>query len=352
MNQLVLGGIKQLAQRVERNSVFTGGSLVIESITEGFVAPYYDVRTHRVFARKVGDWGHIWMSRDYGRTWQEFYTMREGYNFEQIFALSDGSYLVWTSGAGNVVARVSEDLKTWQWGMPSVLRLQPLSTTLGCAEHDGVIMFAEYETGSNPNQRIWRSTDAVNWEIAHEDTTIRHWHSLQVDPYTGHWWAISGDLDNQSKMIRSTDGGITWDVVGEGHSSYRAIGLVFGRDEILWASDRPEGAAIYRSKREPFSPELIQSIGGASYGQVRTLDGRALIIERMESGLGPEYAGVYLTDGSEVTQIMRTAVAPGRSTGGFSRITHMDNEGRVFIGMDNTLWGENIILCVRPPLGA
>jgi len=122
-----------------------------------------------------------------------------------------------------------------------------------------IIMFAEYTNSSATSARILKSTDkGLTWSVMLERTAnagvsgageIRHFHCCQVDPFTKHWWVSSGDTDSQCYIWRSTDEGLTWQVIFSGDQSARALGFVFEDGYLYYGMDSPHLGAqskIYR----------------------------------------------------------------------------------------------------------
>src|SRR5690625_7263751 len=64
--------------------------------------------------------------------------------------------------------------------------------------------------------------------------SIRHFHTLKRDAYTGNWYANTGDQDYQCKTFESTDNGESWVRVGGGAQSDRFLGLIFTSDGAYW----------------------------------------------------------------------------------------------------------------------
>lgn len=128
-------------------------------------------------------------------------------------------------------------------------------------------MFAEYGRDDQTVMRVWKTVDrGANWtemfsQTANDGTTsggqVRHFHTLQVDPFTGHWWLSSGDADNQCKIWVSTDVGVNWTLVGGGSDqTTRLVGFVFESDYVYYAMDTPHTSLttnIYRFTRDNFS---------------------------------------------------------------------------------------------------
>jgi len=183
-------------------------------------------------------------------------------------------------------------------------------------EKDGVIMIAEYCRDTDPYARVFRSKNGgASWDIVFyqraygsESPEVRHFHTIQVDPYTGHWYLSSGDRRQESKIFKSKDDGDTWlDVTDynldpslppalKTQSLFRLTTFWFTEDYICWATDdriNNLGAHLVISPRT--EPLDVIVIGRTSYNEVRSAIeypniGWLLITENRTG-----YAGIELT---------------------------------------------------------
>lgn len=115
------------------------------------------------------------------------------------------------------------------------------------ASPNAVVMFGEYGGDTETELKIWKTDDrGAHWTavftqpgIAAGGDCIRHFHTCQVDPFTGHWWVTSGDEDAQCKIWKSEDVGATWTLQDSGTQELRNCGMVFENDYIYYAMDTP-----------------------------------------------------------------------------------------------------------------
>ncbi len=162
--------------------------------------------------------------------------------------------------------------------------------TWGIDEKDGTIIIAEYCQDTDPFARVFRSkTDGKTWDIVFyqrargsESPQVRHFHTLQVDPYTGEWYLSSGDHWSESKVWKSKDDGDTWIDVTDYNlydippqirtqSLFRLTSFWFTPEYICWATDdkiKGHGAHLVISPRT--EPLDIQVLGRVSYNEVRS----------------------------------------------------------------------------------
>ncbi len=107
----------------------------------------------------------------------------------------------------------------------------------GFCAHEGIIYLGEYPLDRSQQPRLLASrNDGVSWTtIASFDA--RHIHSVQVDPYTGDRWITTGDTDDESMILRLSEGEL--EVIGTGSQLWRAVDLAFTPSAILWGMDCP-----------------------------------------------------------------------------------------------------------------
>lgn len=120
--------------------------------------------------------------------------------------------------------------------------------------HDGVIYLGEYPLGDY-TPRVLRSTDeGRTWETALELSGVRHIHAVQSDPFGNDVWITTGDADAECHVGRLDDSGdgATFEPVGGGSQTWRAVELAFTPEAVLWGVDcgYAEHNRLYRLDRE------------------------------------------------------------------------------------------------------
>ena len=142
---------------------------------------------------------------------------------------------------------------------------------LDYSELDDTIMLNEYTTarpivyGTDrvpAVQKIWRGTnDGRDWEVAvsvnrnpqfeGDTNVIRHFHSVQYDPFENKFWVTSGDgltnnvtgeaVDNrygfENKIMTIEANGNQLTTIAEGSQKTRTTGLVFTENYVIFGSD-------------------------------------------------------------------------------------------------------------------
>jgi hypothetical protein len=143
----------------------------------------------------------------------------------------------------------------------------------------GRIYFGEYY--NNPERdtvRIFGSFDqGKSFEVVYRFSphSIRHVHGVFFDPYSNHVWVTTGDLDQESKIMRTGDDFQTLEQVVGGNQKYRAVQLIFTPDYVYFGSDTPlEENYLYRLNRDTNQVESLQEIEGSVFYGCKV--GRAL----------------------------------------------------------------------------
>lgn len=148
--------------------------------------------------------------------------------------------------------------------------------------YNNVIMFAEYGNSSATKLNVWKTTNrGVTWTSVFEQTgnggtgEIKHFHTLQVDPFTNDWWLSSGDSDAQCKIWRSQNDGATWELLFSGSQNERTLSFVFESDYVYYAMDSPDEGVpsyIFRINKTTMDKEVVARVYNnlAVYGLTKT----------------------------------------------------------------------------------
>ncbi|MDF2889796.1 MAG: hypothetical protein K0R80_163 [Clostridia bacterium] len=299
---------------------------------------WYDIDKKIVYAVDsdlvVTDRIQLYASDDYGITWENVFTANAG--IRRFYTLESGYHILNTTSSR--LQRVAPDFNGYaDWVGDTVTSC--LNSALGFAEHDGVILYAEYGNTVGTNYRILKSIDdGVTWTVANDGTTIFHWHSIQVDPYTGYFWACSGDSEDDCKIMCSEDGGATWVTKTSGLQSDRAVGLVFYENEVIWAMDTAGTKPyIMKANKANFVPVQIGEVpyGATTLGVSKTIDGLTFGWSRVEENSSQrESCVLWVTNGITIKEIQKFAIKPenviNTVTVGFTDATMIDDENKWF----------------------
>ena len=190
---------------------------------------------------------------------------------------------------------------------------------------NGDIIFGEYTRMMVVyTANLWRIkagadiTSSSSWEVlksyrvaqndtdTYDETVIEHFHTVQVDPYTGTVYYATGDTENKSQIWYSTDGGDNWtqqtfvdpdtsQTVTSGEKFFRLLNFNFTADKVYWSSDSGTEHAILKADRNginglaPDSIRVVTEIATATgkpatYGSVLYEDKKIMILmERCDS---------------------------------------------------------------------
>ena len=156
------------------------------------------------------------------------------------------------------------------------------------------VWLAQYDLNPRRDRpiRLWRSDDAARsfHEIYRfEAGDVRHIHFIQRDPFTADLWLGTGDTDAESRLFRSTAGGDTWQEVAGGSQRYRATGLAFTAEAIIWGTDAGSDAGAYRNRilrldRASQQIEEVCWLQGPVHGLCATASGDLLVVTGLEGG--------------------------------------------------------------------
>lgn len=160
-----------------------------------------------------------------------------------------------------------------------------------CVTPNGTLFFGEYSVNlDHKNEtKLYRSLDnGITFEtILTFPQNIRHIHFVKYDPYEDCLWLGTGDADNECHLMRSCDNGDTWETVGTGNQDWRAIGVCFNEDYLIWGTDAgsvPDQNHIIRMDRKTRKIEIIANAEGPCHGCGSFADGRVFISTGVEGG--------------------------------------------------------------------
>ncbi len=169
---------------------------------------------------------------------------------------------------------------------------------------EGKVLCAEYTLNPRRDRpiRLWRSDDdarSFRQVFAFPAGQVRHMHFIQQDPVDGALWLGTGDRDAESALWRSTDNGESWQVVGQGDQKWRAIGLAFLPDSVIWGTDAGSDAGRFQNlalrwDRQTQSLTTLGELQGPVHGVTDLSDGRVLLSTGCEGGVNELDQRVHL----------------------------------------------------------
>lgn len=165
-----------------------------------------------------------------------------------------------------------------------------------CVTPDGAIFFAEYLL--NPKRdhdiNLWRSTDnGMTFQIVKTWPAgdIRHLHFVKWDEYEKCLWLGTGDYGEngaENRLYRSADNGETWELIGQYSQDWRAIGVCFTPDYLLWGTDAgscPDTVHFVRMDRKTRQIDILEDFEGPCHGCASYQDGRVFFSTGVEGGV-------------------------------------------------------------------
>ena len=187
-----------------------------------------------------------------------------------------------------------------------------------CVTPNGTIFFAEYilNTHRDKNVNIYRSVDdggSFHIVKSFEAGDIRHLHFVKWDQYEECLWLGTGDYgknNNECRLYKSTDNGETWSLVGYGSQDWRAIGVCFTKDYLLWGTDAgstPDENHLIRMNRKSCELEVLSMLEGPCHGCASYADGRVFISTGVEGGENEKdnYARMKRVGGESLVDVLQ-----------------------------------------------
>jgi hypothetical protein len=148
----------------------------------------------------------------------------------------------------------------------------PSRSVRGCCalSKEGDVYFGEY--WGNPERgpmRVYRyraGSDAIETAYTFPAGAVRHVHGVFHDPFTGDLWCTTGDKGGENRIMKTSDGFATLDIVGTGDETWRCVTPQFTRDAIYYAMDAEfQQNYIYRIDRHSGKREVVGPVEGPVY---------------------------------------------------------------------------------------
>ncbi len=123
-----------------------------------------------------------------------------------------------------------------------------------------------------------------------EPGQVRHIHYVLPDPFEPGLWVGTGDRNDECRMLRSLDGGETFEAIGQGSQQWRAVTLQFRPEAVYWGSDAGCDAGaepnwICRWDRASCRLERVQEVQGPVHAIAQLADGTLLVSTGVEGGV-------------------------------------------------------------------
>jgi len=234
---------------------------------------------------------------------------------------------VWPVGDDRLLATVGRWLfvspdggRSWETARELPASSGPMGVLpTSVCEHDGDVYLAEYTLGDGPARVLVSDDLGETWSTFAERSDVRHFHGLFEDPYTGRLWATTGDADDESAVGYFVDGEFT--PVGRGSQRWRAVGLAFTPDAVLWGMDcsfteRVELLGLPRDRLEAgrADPDVVGTTDASVYYvESLEIDGETWVVAATAAEVGGDTTAPPGAQRDSGSQTARVLAAPARS---------------------------------------
>lgn len=190
------------------------------------------------------------------------------YTTTNVWPVDDHTLL---ATVGHCLFRSTNGGNSWQQVYELPLESGPMGTLpTSLAKHDGKVFLAEYTFGDVPARVLVSDDGGRTWSTYVERSNCRHFHGVFRDTYGDKLWATTGDTDAESAIGFFEDG--DFHAVGSGSQRWRAVGLAFTPDSIIWGMDcsYADSIRVFRLDRDEVAsddpePEVIHVADGTVY---------------------------------------------------------------------------------------
>jgi hypothetical protein len=135
----------------------------------------------------------------------------------------------------------------------------------------GNVFWGEYfDNPSRDEVHIYASSDGgATWSVAYTfpRRAIRHVHNIVHDPWGNCLWVLTGDYEDECRIVRASYDFRQVDIVLQGHQQARAVACVPTESGLYFSSDTPlEANAIYHLDRQGKLSQLTPLSSSSIYG--------------------------------------------------------------------------------------
>jgi hypothetical protein len=147
-----------------------------------------------------------------------------------------------------------------------------------CAvDQNGEIYFGEYlandERGPMRVYRYRPGSNEVDVPYFFPAGSIKHVHGIYVDPYTSSLICLTGDDEGECRMLKTSDGFQTVEVIGEGDETWRAVSMLFDERAMYYGMDAEfRSNHIYRIDRATGERTSLGDVNGTVFYSKRLGD--------------------------------------------------------------------------------
>lgn len=234
--------------------------------------------------------------------------------------------------------------------------LDPLKGILwhGVDSNIDTVMIVEYSIVDG-DHRVLRSIDGgATWAAVLTQTAqadIRHFHSINYNPYNATWIVTAGDTDAQCKWWKSVDDGATLAAVeGITNQKWRTLNVTAKNyDEIIWGSDvvQKGGAQIFKATMSAIAtPTIIGELPHTVWGHYQQ-GARIIVFTATEIGDPDLMAQIWLSEDSGTTWTKDFEWKTSTQQGGFKGFFGPTDKGNIFIPTFYVTGAYSSEVCIR-----
>lgn len=183
---------------------------------------------------------------------------------------------------------------------------------------NGATLFCEYTRPTVQTANAWKITgeasDPANWNIVKTFTIgsggtlsdgMKHMHSVQHDHFTGICYLSTGDGEDSSMILYSTNNGNTWEeITYPAHSidskqfCCRLLNMVFTETNVYWVTDAWNNRRLFKAVRDRNGVLDISSVVRTNAkGRLEAIPETTCVIpEYMDIGYQAGYGLCYLPE--------------------------------------------------------
>lgn len=144
---------------------------------------------------------------------------------------------------------------------------------LGIAAMDGMLYWGEYFGNSDRQEvTVYGSQDSgLSWYGAYvfPAGSIRHIHRILADEERRRIWVLTGDLDNEAKVLWTDDHFATVHTASDGSQLSRAVMAVPLPGGLLWGTDMPDARNHIRLWLDDGGMRVLHELEGPCFYAVR-----------------------------------------------------------------------------------
>lgn len=185
-----------------------------------------------------------------------------------VLVLSDGDLLVTFDKDVGVV-------RDGRWQPLCGLRRPCRVLRGGCAiNRHGDVYFGEYLLNTERHEigiyKYSPGSDSVECVHTFAAGAIAHVHGIYCDPHTDDMYCLTGDDALECRILRTRDGFDSFEVLGQGDESWRAVSILFSDTHLFYGTDASFHAnQLYRTDRATMKREAVAEVDGPVLYSIR-----------------------------------------------------------------------------------